>query len=88
MVRLQSRLSLYIGQNISLVKLDIIRHDDEEGREDARDKMSIKVLRPSGPNYWKNVEWIPYVFSKEYCQECETNRVMEQQFGTITFCRL
>ena len=32
----------------------------------------IKVLRPSDPNYWKNVEWIPYVFSKEYCSECQT----------------
>ena len=26
----------------------------------------IKILRPSGPNYWENVEWIPYVFCKEY----------------------
>ena len=32
--------------------------------------VSFKVLRPSGPNYWKNVEWIPYVFCKEYCSEC------------------
>ena len=32
----------------------------------------FKVLRPSGPNNWKNVEWIPYVFSKEYCSECQT----------------
>ena len=29
-----------------------------------------KVLRPSGPNYWENVEWIPYDFCKEYCSEC------------------
>ena len=48
----------------------------------------FKVLRPSDPNYWKYVEWIPYVFSKEYCSECQTNRVMGQQFGTITFCHL
>ena len=27
--------------------------------------LSIKVLRPSGTNYWENVEWIPYVFCKE-----------------------
>ena len=26
----------------------------------------FKVLRPSGPNNWKNVEWIPYVFCREY----------------------
>ena len=32
----------------------------------------VKVFRPSDPNYWKNVEWIPYVFSKEYCSECQT----------------
>ena len=31
---------------------------------------NIKVLRPSGPNYWENVEWIPYFFCKEYCSEC------------------
>ena len=48
----------------------------------------IKVLRPSGPNYWKNVEWIPYVFCKEHCSECQTNRVMGQKIGTITFCHL
>ena len=48
----------------------------------------FKVLRPSGPNFWKNVEWIPYVFCKEYCSECQTNRVMGQKFGTITFCHL
>ena len=46
----------------------------------------VKVIRPSGPNYWKNVEWIPYVFSLEYCSECQTNWVMGQKFGTITFC--
>ena len=50
--------------------------------------MTLKVLHPSDPNYWKNVEWIPYVFSKEYCSECQTNRVMGQQFGTITYCHL
>ena len=33
----------------------------------------VKVLRPSGPNYWKNVEWILYVFCKKYCSECKTN---------------
>ena len=33
----------------------------------------FKVLRPSCPNYCKNVEWIPYVFCKEYCSECQTN---------------
>ena len=49
---------------------------------------AFKVLRPSGPNYWKNVEWIPYVFCKEYYSECQTNRVMGQNFGTITFCHL
>ena len=48
----------------------------------------VKVLRPSDPNYWKNVEWISYVFCKEYCSECQTNRVLGQQFGTITFCHL
>ena len=48
----------------------------------------IKVLRPSGPNYWKNVEWIPYVFCEEYCSECQTNRVIGQKIGTITFCHL
>ena len=48
----------------------------------------IKVLRPSDPHNWKNVEWKPHVFSKEYCSECQTNRVMGQQFGTITFCHL
>ena len=48
----------------------------------------IKVLRPSDPNYWKNVEWIPYVFSKEYCSACQTITVMGHQFGTITFCHL
>ena len=58
---------------------------------DVCDKVEIlrfKVLRPSGPNYWKNAEWIPYVFCKEYCSECQTNRVMGQKFGTITFCHL
>ena len=35
--------------------------------------MSIEVLRPSGPNYWKNVEWILYVFCKEYYSKCQTN---------------
>ena len=50
--------------------------------------LHLKVLRPSGPNYWKNVEWIPYVFCKEYYSECRTNRVMGQIFGTITFCHL
>ena len=49
---------------------------------------TLKVLHPSGPNYWKNVEWIPYVFCKEYCSECQTNRVMGQTFGTNTFCHL
>ena len=49
---------------------------------------SLKVLRPSDPNNWKNVEWIPYVFSKEYCSDGQTNRVMGQKFGTITFCHL
>ena len=48
----------------------------------------FKVLRPSDPTNWKNVEWIPNVFSKEYCSECQTNRVMGKQFGTITFCHL
>ena len=48
----------------------------------------LKVLRPSGPNYWRNVELIPYVFCKEYCSECQNNRVMGQKFGTITFCHL
>ena len=48
----------------------------------------LKVLRPSGPNYWENVEWVPYVFCKEYCSECQTDRVMGQNFGTITFCHL
>ena len=48
----------------------------------------FKVLRPSGPNYWKNGEWIPYGFCKEYCSECQTNLVMGQKFGTITFCHL
>ena len=48
----------------------------------------FKVLRPSDPIYWKNVEWIPYVFSKEYCLECQTYRVMGQQFGTIAFYNL
>ena len=51
-------------------------------------KSLIKVLRPSGPNYWKNVEWIPYVFCKKYCSECLTNWVMGQRIGTITFCHL
>ena len=49
---------------------------------------SVKVLRPSGPNYWKNVEWIPYVFCKENRSECQTDWVMGQKFGTITFCHL
>ena len=35
--------------------------------------LMFKVLRPSGPNYWKNVDWIPHVFCKEYCSECRTN---------------
>ena len=48
----------------------------------------IKVLRPSGPSYLKNVEWIPYVFCEEYCSECQTKRVMGQNFGTITLCHL
>ena len=48
----------------------------------------LKVLRPSDPNYWKNVGWIPCVFSTEYCSECQTNRVMGQWFGAITFCHL
>ena len=50
--------------------------------------MKSKVLHPSGPNYWKNVEWIPNVFCKEYCSECQTNSVMGQKFGTITFCHI
>ena len=37
------------------------------------EKNYFKVLRPSGPNYWENVEWIPYLFYKEYCSECQTN---------------
>ena len=51
-------------------------------------KKLIKVLRPSGPNYWKIFEWILHVFCKEYCSECQTYRVMGQKFGTITFCHL
>ena len=35
-------------------------------------KRGFKVLRPSGSNYWKNVEWIPYVLCKEYCSKCQT----------------
>ena len=42
-------------------------------KEYIRTEKNLKVLRPSGPNYWKNVEWIPYVFCKEYCSECQTN---------------
>ena len=38
-----------------------------------RKAISLKVLHPSGPNYWENVEWIPYVFCKKYCSECQTN---------------
>ena len=26
----------------------------------------VKVLRPSGPNYWEIFEWVPHVFCKEY----------------------
>ena len=48
----------------------------------------LKVLRPSGPNHWKNVEWIPNVFFSEYCSECQNNRVMGQKFSTITFSHL
>ena len=55
---------------------------------DAEAHRSLKVLRPSGPNYWKNDEWIPYVFCKEYCSEFQTNGVMGQKFGTITLCHL
>ena len=60
---------------LSLIEMNFYKHFSH-----------FKVLRPSDPNHWKNVEWIPYVFSKEYCSECQINRVMGKQFGTITFC--
>ena len=30
-----------------------------------RKNQRLNVLRPSDPNYWKNLEWIPYVFSEK-----------------------
>ena len=51
-------------------------------------EIQFKALRPSGPNYWKNVEWIPYAFCKKYCSECQSYWIMGQKFGTITFCHL
>ena len=64
-----------------------VQHGMMHVKEESQHR-HIKVLRPSGPNYRKNVEWIPYVFCKEYCSECQTNSVMGQKFGTITFCHL
>ena len=47
--------------------------------------ISFKVPHPSGPNYWKIFEWLPYVFCKEYCPKCQTNRVMGQNLVPLHF---
>ena len=46
---------------------------------------TFKVLRPPCHNYWKNVEWIPYVFCKEYCSECQNNWVIGQNLAPLHF---
>ena len=38
----------------------------------------MKVPRTSSSKYGTIFEWTPYVFYKDCCSECQTNRVMGQ----------
>ena len=49
-----------ISDDILSIPFHLSHYSEQEAQMDPY--CSLKVLRPSGPNYWKNDEWIPYVF--------------------------
>ena len=42
-------------------------------------------IRPSGPNYWKNVEWIPNIFVKNIVQNVKLFELWGKNLAPLHF---